>query len=116
MEDGELLSACLSLLWRLPPQDTSDNTTFLCKLFTITPQYVIHLPGQLFPEKAEQILRRVQRPSILIFDSIAANFFLAGDWNKVVESYRSPWTADTWFKRDGSLSSDEDVPLQDRSQ
>lgn len=100
--------ACLrKTLTRIPP---------LCVMQHVPCVHVIHFSGQLFPDRAEQILRRVQRPSFLIFDSIAANLFLAGDWNKVVESYRSPWTADTWFKRDGSVSSDDEVPVHDRSQ
>eukprot|EP01056_Protomagalhaensia_sp_Gyna25_P004084 Protomagalhaensia_sp_Gyna_25__4083@NODE_369_length_3675_cov_37_727998_g283_i0_p2_GENE_NODE_369_length_3675_cov_37_727998_g283_i0NODE_369_length_3675_cov_37_727998_g283_i0_p2_ORF_typecomplete_len295_score25_93F_actin_cap_B/PF01115_17/1_9e36_NODE_369_length_3675_cov_37_727998_g283_i027863670 len=39
---------------------------------------------------ADILLRRIQRPSKLIYDSVAKKYFLGSDFNKIVACYRSP--------------------------
>lgn len=95
LDDQSQLNALLSLIWRLPPQHTYQDVTDLARLI---------------PDEGDAILQRVQRPSILILDSITKEYFLGNTFNKIAHCYRS-CLSDKYFTKDGKLADSEDLHI-----
>ncbi|ORY78220.1 F-actin capping protein [Protomyces lactucae-debilis] len=82
------LDAALDLLRRLKPQDIASNLKTLC---------------ETCPEIAEDLLGTVDQPLLIKTCKQTAKDFLACDFNREEDSYRSPW------------SNQLDPPIQDAS-
>eukprot|EP01054_Gregarina_sp_Poly1_P001770 Gregarina_sp_Poly_1__1769@NODE_1459_length_4095_cov_53_046425_g966_i0_p3_GENE_NODE_1459_length_4095_cov_53_046425_g966_i0NODE_1459_length_4095_cov_53_046425_g966_i0_p3_ORF_typecomplete_len359_score31_31F_actin_cap_B/PF01115_17/2_3e36_NODE_1459_length_4095_cov_53_046425_g966_i0481124 len=102
MEDDQdpLVVGILTLLYALPPQDTERDVISACQL-----------SGD--PNIADKVLRRIQRPSKLIYDSISHKYFLGSDFNKIAAYYRSPYSQG-FFTKDGVQVPEGDVPQNDK--
>ncbi|EKM78818.1 hypothetical protein AGABI1DRAFT_75343 [Agaricus bisporus var. burnettii JB137-S8] len=83
---AELVDSMLDLMRRLPPTRTEENVN---ALITICPDY------------ADDLLGSVDQPLQLKTDRATGRDYLACDYNRDGESYRSPW------------SNDYDPPLED---
>jgi len=71
------LTACLSLMRRLPPHKIEQNLNGLMNLL---------------PNETEQLLQRIDQPLEEQVDAEVGRKFLLCDYNRDGESYRSPWT------------------------
>ena len=69
--------AALALARVLPPQNAESNLAALL---------------DLAPDLAEELLSRVDQPLRVARDPVAGRDFLLCDYNRDVDSYRSPWT------------------------
>ncbi|KAJ7067130.1 f-actin capping protein beta subunit [Mycena amicta] len=86
MADPDLVDSMLDLMRRLPPTRTEEN---VASLIGICPEY------------ADDLLGSVDQPLKLKTDRATGKEYLACDYNRDGESYRSPW------------SNDYDPPLED---
>ncbi|KAM0786989.1 hypothetical protein ACM66B_002407 [Microbotryomycetes sp. NB124-2] len=85
---GDAIAASLDLFRRLPPHKIADNLDQLC---------------QVFPEYADDLLGAVDQPLKVLTDKQGRQY-LACDYNRDGDSYRSPWT------------NEYDPPLEDGTQ
>eukprot|EP01055_Gregarina_sp_Pseudo9_P001185 Gregarina_sp_Pseudo_9__1184@NODE_177_length_3814_cov_67_400530_g163_i0_p2_GENE_NODE_177_length_3814_cov_67_400530_g163_i0NODE_177_length_3814_cov_67_400530_g163_i0_p2_ORF_typecomplete_len343_score23_65F_actin_cap_B/PF01115_17/7_6e42Factin_cap_A/PF01267_17/1_7e03Factin_cap_A/PF01267_17/0_21_NODE_177_length_3814_cov_67_400530_g163_i01191147 len=99
-EQDPLVVGILNLLYSLPPQDTEKDVITTCQLTGDT-------------NIADKVLRRVQRPSKLIYDKISKKYFLGSDFNKIAAYYRSPFS-NGFYTRDGTQVADSEVPQNDK--
>ncbi|KAJ7261788.1 F-actin capping protein beta subunit [Mycena haematopus] len=83
---GDLVDSMLDLMRRLPPTRTEENVTALIGIC---------------PEYADDLLASVDQPLNLRTDRATGKEYLACDYNRDGESYRSPW------------SNEYDPPLED---
>ncbi|KAF8519548.1 F-actin capping protein [Gautieria morchelliformis] len=83
---GDLLDSMLDLMRRLPPTHVGEN---VASLVAICPDY------------ADDLLGSVDQPLKLMTDRATGKDYLACDYNRDGESYRSPW------------SNEYDPPLED---
>ncbi|KAJ6507952.1 F-actin capping protein beta subunit [Mycena vitilis] len=83
---GDLVDSMLDLMRRLPPTRTEENVTALIGIC---------------PEYADDLLGSVDQPLKLRTDRATGKEYLACDYNRDGESYRSPW------------SNEYDPPLED---
>ena len=63
------------------------------------------------PTIGEEVLMRLQRPNVLIKDSLDSKgrLFVANDHNKAAGSYQSPYTGE-WFGEDGTQCPVDEMP------
>ncbi|KAF5391591.1 hypothetical protein D9757_002542 [Collybiopsis confluens] len=83
---ADLVDSMLDLMRRLPPTRTEENVASLI---------------QICPDYADDLLGSVDQPLQLMTDRATGREFLACDYNRDGESYRSPW------------SNEYDPPLED---
>jgi len=74
---GDLVDSMLDLMRRLPPTRTEENVTALIGIC---------------PEYADDLLGSVDQPLKLRTDRATGKEYLACDYNRDGESYRSPWS------------------------
>ncbi|KAI0045868.1 F-actin capping protein beta subunit [Auriscalpium vulgare] len=74
---SDLVDSMLDLLRRLPPTKIEENVSTLV---------------QISPDDADELLGNVDQPLKLKVDKATGKEFLACDYNRDGESYRSPWT------------------------
>ncbi|KAI0058655.1 F-actin capping protein beta subunit [Artomyces pyxidatus] len=74
---AELVDSMLDLLRRLPPTKIEDNVSALV---------------QISPDYADDLLGNVDQPLKLKVDKATGKEYLACDYNRDGESYRSPWS------------------------
>ncbi|KAJ2698349.1 F-actin-capping protein subunit beta [Coemansia spiralis] len=91
-EECEQMDCALDLMRRLPPQNVEEN------LLTLL---------EILPELTEDLLSAVDQPLKVRQDSVAGKEYLACDYNRDGDSYRSPWSnAYDPPLADGSVPSD----------
>jgi len=73
----DLLDSMLDLMRRLPPTNVEDN---VATLVSISPDY------------ADDLLSSIDQPLKLKTDKLSGKDYLACDYNRDGESYRSPWS------------------------
>ncbi|EAU83187.1 f-actin capping protein beta subunit [Coprinopsis cinerea okayama7 len=83
---ADLVDSMLDLMRRLPPTRTEENVATLV---------------DLCPEYADDLLGSVDQPLLVKMDKATGREYLACDYNRDGESYRSPW------------SNDYDPPIED---
>eukprot|EP01036_Dinobryon_divergens_P025563 gene25563-34123_t len=71
------ITACLSLMRRLPPNKIEQNLNGLLNLL---------------PNETEQLLQRIDQPLQEAIDQEVGRKYLLCDYNRDGDSYRSPWT------------------------
>lgn len=71
------MDSALDLMRRLPPQNVQENLSNLV---------------DLCPEMTEELLSRVDQPLQVAHDTVAGRPFLLCDYNRDMDSYRSPWS------------------------
>lgn len=71
------MDSALDLMRRLPPQNVRENLSGLV---------------DLAPHMTEEFLSRIDQPLLVAFDSVARRSFLLCDYNRDMDSYRSPWS------------------------
>lgn len=71
------MESALDLMRRLPPQNVQENLSGLV---------------DLAPHMTEEFLSRIDQPLLVAFDSVARRSFLLCDYNRDMDSYRSPWS------------------------
>ncbi|KAK4047076.1 F-actin-capping protein subunit beta [Microbotryomycetes sp. JL201] len=76
--EGDAIAASLDLFRRLPPHKVAENLEELCRVF---------------PEYADDLLGAVDQPLKVLTDKQGRQY-LACDYNRDGDSYRSPWTND----------------------
>lgn len=74
---GDLVDSMLDLLRRLPPTQIEENVSALV---------------QICPDYADDLLGSVDQPLKLKVDKATGKEYLACDYNRDGESYRSPWS------------------------
>ncbi|KAL1727317.1 F-actin-capping protein subunit beta, partial [Schizophyllum commune] len=74
---ADLVDSMLDLMRRLPPTRTEENVDALIRIC---------------PEYADDLLGSVDQPLKLMHDRVAGRDYLACDYNRDGDSYRSPWT------------------------
>ncbi|EIM90841.1 F-actin capping protein beta subunit [Stereum hirsutum FP-91666 SS1] len=74
---ADLVDSMLDLLRRLPPTQVEDNVSALV---------------QICPDYADDLLGSVDQPLKLRMDKATGKEYLACDYNRDGESYRSPWS------------------------
>lgn len=73
----EKVSAALSLMRRLPPQNVEQNLTGMLNLL---------------PDQMEELLQRIDQPLEEEVDTETGRKYLKCDYNRDGDSYRSPWS------------------------
>ena len=71
------MESALDLMRRLPPQNVQANLSGLL---------------DLAPDMTEEFLSRIDQPLMVAHDAVAQRSFLLCDYNRDMDSYRSPWT------------------------
>lgn len=77
MSSETIFDACLDLLRRLPPSQTTENVDRLCALA---------------PDLTEDLLESVDVPLTVRRCTKSGREFLCCDYNRDGDSYRSPWS------------------------
>ncbi|CAM9848000.1 unnamed protein product [Chrysoparadoxa australica] len=75
---SETMNACLSLMRRLPPDDTDTSLAGLTSLVA--------------PEVTDELLQRVDQPLQEATDPETGRAYLLCEYNRDADSYRSPWS------------------------
>ena len=70
------MDSALDLMRRLPPQNVQANLSGLV---------------DLAPHMTEEFLSRIDQPLLVAHDDVAHKDFLLCDYNRDMDSYRSPW-------------------------
>ena len=71
-----VMESALDLMRRLPPQNVQSNLSGLV---------------DLAPHMTEEFLSRIDQPLLVAHDDVAHKNFLLCDYNRDMDSYRSPW-------------------------
>ena len=71
------MESALDLMRRLPPQNVQANLSGLV---------------DLAPDMTEEFLSRIDQPLVVAHDAVAQRSFLLCDYNRDMDSYRSPWS------------------------
>ncbi|CAA7269580.1 unnamed protein product [Cyclocybe aegerita] len=74
---GDVIDSMLDLMRRLPPTRTQENVAALVGIC---------------PEDADELLQSVDQPLQVMVDRATGREYLACDYNRDGESYRSPWS------------------------
>ncbi|PPQ67633.1 hypothetical protein CVT24_002854 [Panaeolus cyanescens] len=77
MADADIIDSMLDLMRRLPPPRTEENVAALVSIC---------------PDEADDLLQSVDQPLQVKVDQATGREYLACDYNRDGESYRSPWS------------------------